>query len=184
MSKIDQIPLEIRIRYPAFISADNMARISWLIDRAVYEAELEELRSVKSEFSEIPDYIFDAVFMRLYRKAGSLFLIEEARQGSIVFAGFAAGLAYWLLDKTLGETIREAWTASDLHKRIKQFLLAQRGAKANAIGESVKKRLFDEGIEAGIETTEEGVVAYVSPHEDDELSKELQPVDQKPRPAP
>ncbi len=37
----------------------------------------------------------------------------------------AAGLAFWLLDKTLGETVSEAWKESDLHTQVKEFLLSR-----------------------------------------------------------
>lgn len=48
--------------------------------------------------------------------------VVEARTGSIEVALTLAAVAYWVVDKTLGETLKEAWLTSELHFKLVNFL--------------------------------------------------------------
>ena len=174
MDEIEQIPIQIKVDFPIFVSAGNFSRIAALTEQAVFELELAELEYLRREFREIPESIYDAAILRLYRKSGNAFLIKEAHSGSIVLGGIAVGLAIWLLNQTIGETVKEAWLESESHTRMKDILLARFGGKKQALGEQIEKKLNENGVQTGIEVTEEAVSAYVSPQEDEELANELQ----------
>ncbi|MBA3596226.1 MAG: hypothetical protein H0W40_02455 [Methylibium sp.] len=49
-------------------------------------------------------------------------IIEYGGRGSLLLFGAAAGFAYWVVDKTLGETFKQAWVESEAHSRLKDFL--------------------------------------------------------------
>ena len=53
-------------------------------------------------------------------------------------------------------------------------MLTRFGGKKQALGEQIEKKLNENGVQTGIEVTEEAVSAYVSPQEDEELANELQ----------
>ena len=72
--------------------------------------------------------------------AGESILFYSASQGSILLIGAVAGLAGWILDKTLGETLKEAWAESDLHKRIKTPPRSQSWNKGENIAAEIEKR--------------------------------------------
>lgn len=174
MDEIEQIPIQIKVVFPIYVSAGNVSRITALTEQAIFELELSELEFLKQEFKEIPEYIYDAAILRLYRKSGSAFLVKEAQSGSIILGGIAAGLAIWLLNQTIGETVKEAWLESESHTRLKNLLLKRFGGKKKALGEQVEKKLNENGVQTGVEVTEEGVSAYISPREDKELENVLQ----------
>lgn len=174
MDELEQIQIEIKVEFPTFVSAGNISKIAALTEQAIFELELAELEYLRSEFKEIPTAIYDASLLRLYRKSGSAFLIKEAQSGSIILGGIAAGLAIWLLNQTIGETIKEAWVESESHARLKEFLLTRFSNKKKALGESIGKKLNENGIQTGIEATDEKVSAFISPKEDEELTSELQ----------
>lgn len=171
---MEQIPIQIRVEFPAFVSAGNVSRIAALTEQAVFELELAELEYLRQEFREIPTSIYDAAILRLYRKAGSSVLVKEAQSGSLILGGIAAGLAIWLLNQTIGETVKEAWLESESHTRLKEILLTRFGGKKQALGKQIDKKLNENGVQTGVEVTEEGVAAYVSPQEDEEIANELQ----------
>jgi hypothetical protein len=166
---LGQIHLEIRIDSGPFISAGKMAHIIALTQQAAFEMELADMKTLRKEFGEIPPYIYDAASMRLWLRSGNSFLIKEVHSGSIILGGIAVGLAIWLLEKTLGETLKEAWVESDTHSRLKQFLLTRLDGKRSGLGKAVHGKLERNGIQAEVYTTGETVVVYILSKEDDEI---------------
>jgi len=107
-------------------------------ERSVERAEKEEIDELQQEFPDVPAAVFDAMRYRASKLAAQSINLDTASSGSIILAGAAAAVAYWLLDKTLGETMKQAWEESDLHARVKRFLLARFNAKAERIASHVK----------------------------------------------
>lgn len=173
MSELEKIPIRIHIRGDAFVSAQNLESIIYSVNEAALEVEYHELNIIREEFNDIPDYIFDSVELNLQRKSGSTLLIQEAHSGSIVLGGVIAGLTIWLLNITIGTTIKEAWKESGMHQKLKEFLLKKIGTKSQVIGENIKSKLEENGIETGIEATDESIDVYVSQNEDDDISSDI-----------
>lgn len=173
MEALEQIPVSIHIDFPMFVSARTMADFAALTEWAVFEHERSELEYLKQEFHEIPAVTYDAALLRLHRKRGNAFLITEAGRGSVLLGGMAAGLAIWILDRTLGETLKNAWLESDLHERLKDLLLGRFGYKKKALADAIQKQLAERGIEAELEVTDEGIRVYAAPREDKEISRAL-----------
>ena len=107
-------------------------------ERAVERAEIAEIEAIAKAFPEIPEPIFDAVRYRAERLTAQSLNVDTASNGSIILAGAAAAVAYWLLDKTLGKTLEKAWLASDLQSRVEDFLTKRRGQKAQQIANSIR----------------------------------------------
>ena len=101
-------------------------------------AEIQEIDEMETAFPDLPAAVFDAMRYRASRLTAQSLNFETASSGSIILGGVAAAVAYWLLDKTLGETVRQAWEESDLHKRIKGFLLTNMRPKANRIAQAIR----------------------------------------------
>lgn len=173
MDELEQIPIEIKVEFPIFVSAANISKITALTEQAIFEVELRDLEYLTNEYEEISPAIHDATLLRLYRKSGSAFLVREAHSGSMLLAGMGVGLSIWLLNQTIGETIKEAWVESESHARLKEFLLAKRGNKKKAIRESVRSKLRENGIRADAEATSEKVSVSISAKEDEEIENEM-----------
>lgn len=126
--------IEIRIHYvgESFPANAVVATIQH-IESIIYEQERRELETLARDLEEMPSLAVDAARHRLGTHSGESILFYSASQGSILLIGAVAGLAGWILDKTLGETLKEAWVESDLHKRIKRLL----GARVNYKGENI-----------------------------------------------
>lgn len=57
-------------------------------------------------------------------------------------AGVSAALAYWVVENTIGETIKDAYKASDLHKRLKGLLIQRFGSRNKKLERRLNERFF------------------------------------------
>ena len=111
------------------------------INKSVFESEWRELDEIQFEFLEIPPVVFDAARYRIKNYRYSAILIRELKPGSLVVTGVVAGLAIWILQQTLGETLKEAWKESSWHKKIKRFLLQNIESKKLFLSHDITKRI-------------------------------------------
>lgn len=107
-------------------------------ERAIARAEREEIEELQKLLPDVPDTIFDAMRYRMGQLTGRALNFQGAATGSIILFGVAAGISYWLLDKTLGETVSETWRESDMHSRLKKFLHARIGTKARKVASDIR----------------------------------------------
>ena len=105
------------------------------------EVEREELDYLIEENPWIPSVVADASKHRIYAHRGQSVLVEFAAEGSIVITCVVSALALWILNKTLGETIKEAWLTSPLHHHLKEFLSRDRIPRTQQIAQRLKPRI-------------------------------------------
>lgn len=174
MDDLDKLEIEVRISSTAYVPAGNLSEITGLIERAILEEELLELGHLRNELSEIPSVVYDAVRMKIYEKAGYSFQISYASNGSLVLGGIAVGLCIWLLNQTLGETIKEAWIESEAHFNLKNILKTRIGPRPKRVGDSIKKKLSESGYESSTEIVNEKVTVFLDAKQDKDLDEALQ----------
>jgi hypothetical protein len=113
--------IEIRfVKRPAF-SAELIATVVNMVEQTVFETEYSDLIAAIEEFPDMPPIVRDAALVRIERYRGRSLQFQRAESGSIVLIGAVAGLAYWILSATLGETFKRAWLETDLHRKLKDF---------------------------------------------------------------
>jgi hypothetical protein len=130
-------------------------------DNAILASERNDLQLLRHRMPNIPDVAFDAAERRIADFRGAALQLERAQEGSIVLIGVAAGLSVFLLQNTVGETMKEAWLESDTHRRLKAFLLEQRHFKPNDIAKRLVSRLGRASyvggrVQTSIETAPDG----------------------------
>jgi hypothetical protein len=114
------------------------------LDAVAYAQELEDFKVVRRHVDEldIPPVVMDAVESRLRAHKGqSLLRVQSVSQGSLELTVSLGGLFIWLLDKTLGETIKQAWTQTLLHEKLKELLMRRREQKAKELGIKTSQRI-------------------------------------------
>ena len=113
-------------------------------EAAVYFSELDDLIAPYFAYGdEVPLVVIDAMRFRLNGLKGKLLHIEHAANGSIILGGIVAAAALWLLENTLGETLKDAWKESDMHKKVLALFTKRFADKGKKVGEEVK-RLIEE----------------------------------------
>ncbi len=125
--------------YPAGL----VARVLDIANDAIYDSELDTLAMIAREFPEfVTPAELDAVRYRLGLHRGSALIIESSSPGSLLISGLLGfgALSLWLLNQTLGETFKQAWTESRSHRKLKGFLTKERHIhkQAEALAEEVK----------------------------------------------
>lgn len=57
---------------------------------------------------------------------GAVYYVEELKAGSLWSKLTISGLAIWLLNATIGETVKDAWKATEIHKSIIEYVENER----------------------------------------------------------
>lgn len=151
MDETEAFVFEIRFLTKDYIPSGFLIEVMAAVNEALLEVEMLDLKIFREEFNEIPEHIYDFVANRLLRYSGNILQIKEARNGSIILGGVAVGLCIWLLNQTLGETLKQAWLESDLHETIKNALTKRSVDKRKDIEKIVVSKFENKGINATIE---------------------------------
>src|SRR5689334_17930904 len=117
-----EYPIEISIHYAGAkqFPSNFVTSVIDAVENAVFEAEMEEMREIQAEFGDLPQ-VRNALY-QLNMHRGEYVRFVTAREGSVILAG-VAGLVFWILQNTLGETLKEAYLETKLHKKLKEVLL-------------------------------------------------------------
>lgn len=125
-----------------------VARVIRHVDLVVHEVEREDFEAALHALRGLPDVTRDALRYRLEKHPATAFYIRSNYRGSVVIAGVVGAVAKWILDKTLGETVKQAWKKSRLHRRLKKLLSWRSRTKAKRIQKKIqatKADLWPEG---------------------------------------
>jgi len=137
--------IEIRLRLlkrgPQEIPYSVFRKILDSLNTAVFESEKKDLKEIRNEFPKLPNVAFDAASHRLKEYRYSAILIKKLKPGSMIVAGVVAGVSIWILQQTLGETLKEAWLDSEGHQKLKKLLLQRMGSKRHLLATDAAKRI-------------------------------------------
>ena len=109
------------------------------LQQLLFELESEELERLMAEGLERDRYFEVQTRLQGYRPA--LVQIHGARSGSIVLVAAVGGLTIWLLQQTLGESVKEAWLRTRLHERIRDLLLKDVSTRLRQLSDRIHDRL-------------------------------------------
>ncbi|MFL6236247.1 MAG: hypothetical protein ACJ76N_24155 [Thermoanaerobaculia bacterium] len=136
----DNIGIEIRYEGREGFPADAVVATIERVEAVVREQESRQLETLARDLEDLPSVAVDAARQRLRVHEGESVIFYSASEGSIVLLAAVAGLSAWLLEKTLGETLTDAWLETDLHKKLKRLLLAGSRYKAEGIALGIEKQ--------------------------------------------
>lgn len=141
-----EIPVSVRICFDGAVLSEELIQILKAVEKAVFSVELQELRGVRSAFPMLSVVALDAAEFRLSQVRGRAMAYSNAKEGSIVLIGAIGGLSYFILDKTLGQTISEAWAESDANKKLKDFLKKRLSLLAIKTAKEISKEVSKKGL--------------------------------------
>ncbi len=138
-------PLDIELRLKLCCEnefpAEYVMTALQCVNEAYFASELSDLRKIRKEFPHLPNVALDAAEHRIKTFKKSSVNIRAVKKGSIEFAIVATGLTVWILQQTLGETLKQSWLESNMHKKLKNFLTKDRFNKVERLREDSRKRL-------------------------------------------
>lgn len=116
----------------------DYADLPFISDRSA-RAILKDLSKAvrRAQATEIDEFIRDAGLSRRERQSindrirrpiqeAAVYYVEEIRAGSLWGKLTISGFSLWLLSATLGETVKEAWKASEVHNGIIEYVEQRR----------------------------------------------------------
>jgi frataxin-like iron-binding protein CyaY len=157
--KVDSVPTDI------------LVEVLSEIEKQLYKEEVKDLELLGKEIREIPASIIDAARYRIRRYEGRLLNVDRTERGSFIIAASMGALALWIVQNTIGETFKEAWTESAFHERLKKFFASRLTDKLEAISSGIenskrkRKTIADETrtlvIHANVNIVEKVVFVHV-----------------------
>ena len=173
MPEVKELKLSLVFDYPlGSVPSYDLTKCIEHCEDAAYQSEFDDMFVLYSSLaSEDFQLFFDAMRFRLSRLKGQILHLDEAQNGSIVLGGIVAGAAFWIIENTLGETLKDAWKESDLHKQIKEILIKNLQVKPKQIASKVKQLIeIDDALNLTVDTdiSDEGtssvvVVIHITP---------------------
>ncbi len=123
------------------------------LENALYESDRKDVENFSKVLTEqlLPKGIFSNILMsrvigdasleRLRRYKNKRLILTEARTGSIEIVAVVAAVGYYVLDKTIGETVGEAFKESNTGVILKQYFKDIIDKKAIYIVERLRESL-------------------------------------------
>lgn len=118
-ARID-VPVRIRIQgdaVPGGLIGDSVR----LLERVAYTVAAEDIRLAGRKLN-LPQWAFADAIPRLRRMRGRQVTFSHAETGSVVLVGTISAVGLWLLNQTLGESFKDAWKKSELHKKLSAWI--------------------------------------------------------------
>ena len=136
-SRFDII-IEIRLHGGDHVRSKLLLQAFDSLETALYASDRKDIELAASQL-EISKVVRDASLERLRQYKNNRLLLMEARTGSIEIAALVAGVSFFILNQTLGETIKESYTHSKIHSTLRDFFSKQIDDKALFIAESIRR---------------------------------------------
>lgn len=126
---------------------------SWFLNESVYAVEeelfaveLEELSELLETIGPVPAGLRQECFSAIERYRGAALAIDHASDGSIILGAAAVGgVAFWVIEHTVGESFKEAWKRSDMHAKLQELFLARLPWRRKKVQEKLSARLEKPG---------------------------------------
>ena len=125
------------------VTGSQLTKIISTIEKTCFIQELETILPLLLLENKEYENIAWRVMKQWEFDRPPIFVIKNAKTGSIIFEGMIIAATTWILLNTLGETFKEAWKVSELHNKLKSALLTGRKENAKEISEKIKFDLFD-----------------------------------------
>ncbi|TQE92571.1 MAG: hypothetical protein FKY71_19765 [Spiribacter salinus] len=119
--------LEIEYADLPFISDRTARSILKDLSKAVRRAQAEEIATIL-RVANVGRRDRQSINDRLRRQIeeGSVYYVEELRAGSLWGQLTISGVALWLLNATVGQTITDAWKATEIHRATIEYVENER----------------------------------------------------------
>lgn len=140
----EPMELVIRLRMTGgdALPASFIGQTLSIVESEIFGLDRDELEVIFDYLGGVSDLVRDACYQRIDRYRGSTLLVADATSGSIVLAGVCSALAYWLVENTVGESIKDAYKESGLHDRLKALLTRRFTFRSKELESRLNKRFF------------------------------------------
>lgn len=143
------IVIELRLRDNDYVRSKFLLQAFDDLETALYASDRKDVEQAASSL-DITNVVKDASLERLRQHKNNRLLLTEAKTGSIEIFALVAGVSYYILDKTLGETLKDSYVNSYLHKELKEFFRRKIDEKALSIVENIRRAFASKKKEVSV----------------------------------
>ncbi|WP_017324064.1 hypothetical protein [Synechococcus sp. PCC 7336] len=131
------------------VDSRKVLKLLDILEAAVYDSDRSYVdRAARAFLTDIRPVVRDACLERLRHYRHQRLLLEEARLGSLALMSFIAGVSYFVIEKTIGESFAEGYRDSEFHRRLTEFFRRLIDEKTLKIVESVRRLLNSRKFQA------------------------------------
>jgi hypothetical protein len=131
------------------VDSKEVLKLLDVIESATYDSDRDDVMRASTAL-EISPVVRDACLERLRHYRHKRLLLEEARPGSLELIGLIAAVAYFVLEKTIGESFTEGYKSSETHERLKNFFRRIVDEKVLKIAENIRRVIASRKIRAEV----------------------------------
>ncbi len=107
------------------------------LETALYSSDREDVLELSAEL-RLPAVARDAALERLRNYRNLRLQFYDARQGSLTLFAIVTGVTLFVLDKTIGESVGEAFKDTDTHRKLRVLFSQRIELKALRVGEGIR----------------------------------------------
>ena len=155
----DEIVLRVIFPTPTGLTPKNLHNIFEEIERNLLHSDEDDVHLAAAEFNLSP-LIRDAALWRLRQLRNERLLIHAAQSGSVEIFAAVAATSYFVLERTIGESFKQGYTSSEMHRRLSDFIRMQLDSKfLNICERLVKSKMVDHVEVSEVERTADVTIA-------------------------
>ena len=132
----------LRIRFLGErIPVDDVLRRFSAIQFTLSDDAKDEAEEALNELG-VPPLQRDGILYRLSKMKAEQYFIQAVTPGSLEILAIVAASTYFLLQKTIGQSVSEGYLSSDLHTKLRDWTSRSINAKLKRVAEKLKKGPF------------------------------------------
>ena len=132
------IVIQIHLKDSKGLHSKQLLQAPDTLETSLYASDRQDVERA-SEKLKIPPIARDACLERLRKYRNDRLLLTGASNGSVELFGVVAGVSYFVLQKTIGETFKEGYKETEVHNNLKDFFRRVVDEKALFISENLRR---------------------------------------------
>ena len=177
----DVSTLQVAVTFHDAPPTSLLLNILDVCEQEVYQLQRSEMEVALEFLDDLPGYVKSLCRRRFDETRGSALRYTQASNGSIILFATLTAIGYWIIQNTIGETIKGAYLETGMHKRLTELLLSRSAKQAKELESALTGRLVrytsDAPLLIDIKTTTSGNehVVHVSVTMSVERQRDLPP---------
>lgn len=140
-SNDDTAAIEVELTFHGSPPTALLVSTIQVCEEEIYQSQRAELEAALEHVGDLPGYVKSVCRRRFADTSCVSLRFTDSRHGSIVLLGALTALGYWIIQHTVGETIKDAYKETGMHDKLKQFLLSRYRRQADELGSALAGRL-------------------------------------------